>query len=59
MAESQKSPIAETQPLLPLQGIHKTAAEHHYRIAADCFDTIISAVWRQRRNETKIAPRVR
>jgi UDP-glucose 4-epimerase len=31
------SPIAETQPLLPLdvQGIHKTAAEHHYRIAAE------------------------
>ena len=31
------SPIAETQPLLPLdvQGIHKTAAEHHYRIVAE------------------------
>jgi UDP-glucose 4-epimerase len=31
------SSIAETQPLLPLdvQGIHKTAAEHHYRIAAE------------------------
>jgi len=31
------SPISETQPLLPLdvQGIHKTAAEHHYRIAAE------------------------
>jgi UDP-glucose 4-epimerase len=31
------SPVAETQPLLPLdvQGIHKTAAEHHYRIAAE------------------------
>jgi UDP-glucose 4-epimerase len=31
------SPIAEAQPLLPLdvQGIHKTAAEHHYRIAAE------------------------
>src|SRR3984893_3714012 len=30
-------PIAETQPLVPLdvQGIHKTAAEHHYRIVAE------------------------
>jgi nucleoside-diphosphate-sugar epimerase len=30
-------PIAETQPLAPLdiQGIHKTAAEHHYRLAAE------------------------
>jgi UDP-glucose 4-epimerase len=30
-------PIAETQPLVPLdvQSIHKTAAEHHYRIAAE------------------------
>jgi UDP-glucose 4-epimerase len=34
------SPVAETQPLLPLdvQGIHKTAAEHHYRIAAERHD---------------------
>jgi UDP-glucose 4-epimerase len=32
-----ESPIVETEPLLPLdvQGIHKTAAEHHYRIAAE------------------------
>jgi UDP-glucose 4-epimerase len=31
------SPVAETQPLLPVdvQGIHKTAAEYHYRIAAE------------------------
>ena len=30
-------PIAETQPLVPLdvQGIHKTAAEQHYRIVAE------------------------
>jgi UDP-glucose 4-epimerase len=30
-------PIAETHPLVPLdvQGIHKTAAEHHYRIVAE------------------------
>jgi UDP-glucose 4-epimerase len=30
-------PIAETQPLVPLdvQSIHKTAAEHHYRVAAE------------------------
>jgi UDP-glucose 4-epimerase len=30
-------PVAETQPLVPLdiQGIHKTAAEHHYRLAAE------------------------
>jgi UDP-glucose 4-epimerase len=29
--------VAETQPLVPLdiQGIHKTAAEHHYRIVAE------------------------
>jgi UDP-glucose 4-epimerase len=34
------SSVAETQPLLPLdvQGIHKTAAEHHYRIAAERHD---------------------
>jgi UDP-glucose 4-epimerase len=32
-----KGPIAETHPLVPLdvQGIHKTAAEHHYRIVAE------------------------
>ena len=32
-----KGPIAETQPLVPLdvQGIHKTAAEHHFRIVAE------------------------
>jgi len=30
-------PVAETHPLVPLdiQGIHKTAAEHHYRLAAE------------------------
>jgi UDP-glucose 4-epimerase len=30
-------PIAETHPMVPLdvQGIHKTAAEHHYRIVAE------------------------
>jgi UDP-glucose 4-epimerase len=32
-----KSPIAETEPLVPLdvQSIHKAAAEHHYRLAAE------------------------
>jgi len=32
-----KGPIAETQPLAPVdvQGVHKAAAEHHYRIAAE------------------------
>src|SRR5262249_1043422 len=30
-------PVAETHPLVPLdiQGIHKTATEHHYRLAAE------------------------
>ena len=32
-----QGPIAETQPLAPVdvQGVHKAAAEHHYRIAAE------------------------
>ena len=32
-----QGPIAETQPLAPVdvQGVHKVAAEHHYRIAAE------------------------
>jgi UDP-glucose 4-epimerase len=33
----EKGPITETQPLAPVdvQGVHKAAAEHHYRIAAE------------------------
>jgi len=32
----EKGPVAETQPLVPVdvQGVHKAAAEHHYRIAS-------------------------
>ena len=32
-----QGPVAETQPLDPVdvQGVHKAAAEHHYRIAAE------------------------
>ena len=33
----EQGPVAETQPLVPVdvQGVHKAAAEHHYRIAAE------------------------